>query len=100
MRPVDISNVILFTKAYFMQTQMPLLWIFRFKDIVQPKKRGAKRVTNRFVLPSHTIAEFVFEHLKGYSHSLNLKKPVSAFRAKKCGVCFEVESATKNSEAS
>ncbi len=59
-----------------------------FKDIVQPKKRGVKRVTNRFVLPSYTIADILFEHLKGYSHALNLKKPVSAFRAKKMWSLF------------
>jgi hypothetical protein len=33
-----------------------------FKDIVQPKKRGVKKVTNRFVLPSNTIADIFFEH--------------------------------------
>ncbi len=57
------------------------------KDIVllvRPKKRRVKRFTNRFVLPSYTIADIFFEHLKGYSRALNLKKTVSAFRAKKC----------------
>jgi hypothetical protein len=34
-------------------------------------------------------------HLKGYSHALNHKKPVSAFSAKNGGVCFEVAYATK-----
>ncbi len=57
-----------------------------FKDIVQPKKRGVRRVTNRFALPSYTIADIFFGHLMGYSCVFNLKKPVLAFRAKKCGV--------------
>jgi hypothetical protein len=65
------------------------------KDIVQPKKKGIKRVTNQFVLSSYTIADIFFEHLNGYSHALNLKKTVSAFRAKKmwrlfrCGVYYQ-----------
>jgi hypothetical protein len=54
----------------------------KLRDIVQPNKRGVKRVTNRFVLPSYTITDIFIEHLKGYSHALNLKKPVSAFRSK------------------
>ncbi len=33
-----------------------------------------------------------------YSHALNRKKPVLAFRAKKGGVCFEVAYAAKKSE--
>ncbi len=37
----------------------------------------------------HTIADVFQVHLKGYSHALNRKKPVSAFKAKKGGVCFE-----------
>jgi hypothetical protein len=71
----------------------------KFKDIIQPKKRGVKRITNGFVLPSYTIADIFFEHLKGYSHALNLKNPVSAFRAKNMWSLFYVESATKKSEA-
>ncbi len=39
--------------------------------------------TNRTVLTSHTIADVFQIHLKGSSHVLNCKKPVSAFRAKK-----------------
>jgi hypothetical protein len=35
------------------------------KDIVQPKKRGVWRGTNRFVSTSYTIADVFFEHLKG-----------------------------------
>ncbi len=30
------------------------------KDIVQPMKRGLKRVTHQFVLPSYTIANIIF----------------------------------------
>jgi hypothetical protein len=71
----------------------------KYIDNVLPKKRGVKRVTNRLVLPFYTIADIFFKHLNRYSHALNLKKPVSAFRAKKLGVIFDVESATKNSEA-
>jgi hypothetical protein len=37
----------------------------KFKDIVQPKKRGVKRGMNRFVSTSYTIADIFFEHLKG-----------------------------------
>jgi hypothetical protein len=69
------------------------------KDIVQPEKRGVKRATNGFLLLFYTIAGIFFQHLKGYSHSFSLKKTVSVFRAKKCGVFFDVESSTKNSEA-
>ncbi len=36
-----------------------------FKDIVQPKKRGVKRGTIRFVLTSYTIADIFFDNLKG-----------------------------------
>ncbi len=36
-----------------------------FKDIVQPKKRGVKRGTIRFVLTSYTIADAFFDNLKG-----------------------------------
>ncbi len=36
-----------------------------------------------------------FEPFFSYSHALNRKKPVSAFRAKKGGICFEVAYATK-----
>jgi hypothetical protein len=56
---------------------------YYIKDIAQPKKRGVKRVTNRIVLASYTIADTFSEHLKGYSLALNSKNPVSAFRAKK-----------------
>jgi hypothetical protein len=35
-----------------------------FKDIVQPKKRGVKRGTIRFVLTSYTIADIFFDNLK------------------------------------
>jgi len=35
------------------------------KDIVQPKKRGVKRGTIRFVLTSYTIADIFFDNLKG-----------------------------------
>jgi hypothetical protein len=35
------------------------------KDIVQPKKRGVKRGTIRFVLTSYTIADAFFVHVKG-----------------------------------
>ncbi len=35
----------------------------RFKDIVQPKKRGVKSDTIQFVLTSYTIADVFFEHL-------------------------------------
>ncbi len=44
-----------------------------FKDIVQPKKRGVKRVTNRFVLPSYKIGDTFFERLKGLSHEIDFK---------------------------
>ncbi len=37
----------------------------RFKDIVQPIKRGIKRGMNRFVSTSYTIADVSFELLKG-----------------------------------
>jgi hypothetical protein len=73
--------------------------ITKAKDIVQPKKRGVKRVTNRYALPSYTIADIFFGHLKGYSHAFNVKKQFTAFRAKKMWSLFDVESATKNSEA-
>jgi hypothetical protein len=53
------------------------------KDIIQPKKRRVKRVTNRFVLPFCTIDNILFEHMKAFSHVLNLEKPVSVFMAKK-----------------
>ncbi len=36
-----------------------------FKDIVQPKKRGVKRGTIRFVLTSYTIADIFLTHVKG-----------------------------------
>jgi hypothetical protein len=38
-----------------------------------------------------TLSLIFFCHLKGYSHAYNLKKQVSPFRAKKCGVLFDVE---------
>ncbi len=37
----------------------------------------------------HTIADVFQVHLKGYSQASKSKKPVSAFKAKKGGVCFE-----------
>ncbi len=48
---------------------------------------------NRTIMTSHSIVFYI--HLKGYTCALNRKKPVSAFRAKKEGVCFEVAYATK-----
>ncbi len=43
------------------------LWraIVLVKDIVQPKKRGVKRGTIRFVLTSYTIADVFFDKLDG-----------------------------------
>ncbi len=41
------------------------------------------------------MADIFFWHLKGYSRALYLKKPISAFRAKKGGVFFDVESLPK-----
>jgi len=38
---------------------------FPFKDIVQPKKRGVKRGTIRFVLTSYTIADIFLTYVKG-----------------------------------
>ncbi len=38
---------------------------------------------NRTVRTSHTIADDFKTHIKGLSHDLNRKKPVSAFYAKK-----------------
>ncbi len=50
----------------------------------------------RTIMISHTIADVFWVHLKGYSQALNRKKRVSAFRAKKEGICFEVAYTTKN----
>ncbi len=45
------------------------------KDFVQPKKRGVKSGTNRFISTSYTIADVFQIHLKGYFFALNFKKP-------------------------
>ncbi len=52
----------------------------RVKEIVQPKRggqEGCKSIRPAFL---HDRRYFVL-HLKGYSHALNLNKPVSAFMA-------------------
>ena len=46
---------------------------FHAKDIVQPKKRGVKRGTIRFVLTSYTIAD-IFLTLKGLISRRKLQK--------------------------
>jgi hypothetical protein len=53
------------------------------KDIVQLKKRGSRGlpIIRPAFLVFYTIADIFFEHLKRYSHVLNLKNPVSAFMA-------------------
>jgi hypothetical protein len=38
---------------------------YSVKDIVQPKKRGVNRGTNRYVSTSYTIANVVYVYLKG-----------------------------------
>jgi hypothetical protein len=64
--------------------------------ILPSQKRGGSRrlpIIDSSSLP--TQSSIFFLHYKGYSHqshSLNLKRPVSAFRAKKCAVFFAVES--------
>jgi hypothetical protein len=55
-----------------------------FKGIVQPKKRkrGSRGVSiDSSYLPAQSLT--FFGHLKGYFRAVNLKKPVSAFIAKK-----------------
>jgi hypothetical protein len=68
--------------------------------ILSSQKRGGLKglPIDLSCLPTQSLIFFLT--LKGiYSHAFNLKEQVSAFRAKKCGVFFEVESATENSEA-
>ncbi len=43
---------------------------------------------SRTVITSHIITDVFKIHLKRYSHALNRKKPVSAFRVKKSGRLF------------
>ncbi len=51
---------------------------------------------NRTIMTLHTIAVVFQVHLKGYSHALNSKNPVSAISAKKRGnLCLNKELVTK-----
>ena len=43
----------------------PPIFHTKFKDIVQPKKRGVKRGTIQFVLTSYTIADIFLDTRKG-----------------------------------
>ncbi len=55
-----------------------------FKGIVQWQKRGVESGIIRTVINfAYNRRFFFYVNLKGYSHALNCKKPVSAFRAKK-----------------
>jgi hypothetical protein len=52
------------------------------KDIVQPKKSRVEMDTKRFA-STFTQSPMFLDTLKGYSHALNLKILVTAFRALK-----------------
>ena len=68
------------------------------KDNVQPERRGVESGINRTVSTSNTIASVFYVDLKGHGPEKS-KKPVTAFRDKKGGVCFDVAHAPKKSVA-
>ncbi len=58
MYNVHISTAFVFTDTdMFYILILGILCKKEFKDIVQPKKRGVKRGTIRYVLTSYTIAD-------------------------------------------
>ncbi len=67
--------------------------------VLSSQKRGRSRGVSidSSCLPAQSLT--FFWTLQGLLSCFKFKKPVSAFRAKKGGVFFDVESATKNSEA-
>jgi hypothetical protein len=60
MLTLKLKSVQFFLNSFLIEDFFDL----HLEDIVQPKKRGVKRVTNRFVLLSYTIADIFFA-LKG-----------------------------------
>ncbi len=61
--------------------------IKRLLKILYGQKRGGfKRFSSRFVLPSYTIVDTCFEHLKEYSHALIWKNLFQRLESFWCGV--------------